>query len=74
MLENDFIDYLKLRKKPLITDLLRIKRDGFVHISRCPGSIELGESKLNLWRFGQFCTHLFETHTIVLEDVLRLVR
>ena len=50
-----------------------------VHIKmRGPGSVELGESKLNLWRFGHFCTHacmhLVETHTIVLEDILKLVR
>ncbi len=41
---------------------------------RGPGSVELGESKLNLWRFGQFCTPLVETRMIVLKDVLGLVR
>ena len=38
------------------------------------GSVKLGESKLNLWRFDHFCTHLVETHMMDLEDDLRLIR
>ena len=41
---------------------------------RCPGSVDLDESKLNLWRFGHFCIPLVETRTIVLKDILGLVR
>ena len=41
---------------------------------RGPGSVELGESKLNLWRIGHFCTPLVETRTKVLVDILKLVR
>ena len=39
-----------------------------------PGSVGLGESKLNLWRLGHFCTPLVETRTIVLKDILGLIR
>ena len=41
---------------------------------RGPGSVELGESKLNLWRFGHFSMPLDETRTKVFKSVLRLVR
>ena len=45
---------LEAETKPLIMDLLRIKRGGFIQNfkMRGPGSVKLGESKLN------FCTPL----------------
>ena len=49
MLEKVFLDCLhEAETKPLITDLLCIKQDGFIYIAikmRGIGSVELGESK-----------------------------
>ena len=48
---------------------------GWIYVDtkmRGPSGLELGESKLNLWRFGHFFIPLVETCTIRFEDVLGL--